>query len=283
MKPALPLPNGMHMIKKDKVHITLPQGKKAYFLSDWHLGWPDPAESRKRERKIVQWLREIEEEAAALFLVGDIFDFWFDYRHAVPKYFTRILGQLAHMSDKEIEIHYFFGNHDMWIKDYFEAETGMHIHSDAVDLTLNQLKIFIAHGDGLGPGDRSYKFLKKIFRNPLAQWLYGWLHPDLGIPLASFFSKSSRASTPGNITDFHGPGKEHLMQFSEQVLVHEHYDYFIFGHRHHAADFPLSNRQSRYINLGDWIKWFSYAESDGNKVELKILSGKKAYRPETTQ
>ncbi len=273
------MPNGTPMIKTDKVNINLPERKKIYFLSDWHLGWPDAEQSRLREKKIVEWLDKIENNVFALFLVGDIFDFWFDYRHTVPKYFTRILGKLARMADKGIGIHYFFGNHDMWLKDYFRQEIGMQIHSDAVDLTLNQLKIFVAHGDGLGPGDHSYKFLKKIFRNPVSQWLYRWLHPDIGIPLASFFSHRSRASTPRQVTRFRGPDKEYLMLFSEAILQNKHYDFFIFGHRHHAVDYPLSNRKSRYINLGDWINWFSFAESDGLDIQLNVLSGKAIYKP----
>ncbi len=267
------MPNGMQTIKKDKAVIRLPEGKKAYFISDVHLGSPDYETSLAREKKLVRWLESIENETQALFLVGDIFDFWFDYKRAVPKYFTRFLGQLARMSDRGIEIHFFYGNHDMWLKDYFGKELGLHVHSDALDLTLNDLRVYIAHGDGLGPGERTYKLIKKIFRNRFSQWLYRWLHPDIGIALARYFSYSSRNGKPADINSFLGPEKEHLILYAKEILKRQHYDYFIFGHRHHTVIFPLTE-DSTYINLGDWIEWYSFAVSDGKKIVLDSLKAK---------
>ena len=260
------MPNGMPKTRK-KIKLELPAGRKAYFVSDVHLGWPEARQSREREKKFVEWLETIEKNAGALFLVGDIFDFWFDYRHAVPKNFTRTLGQLARMTDRGIPVYFFYGNHDMWAGDYFRNETGMEIVPDEAEVLINGKKFYVAHGDGLGPGDSTYKFLKKIFRHPLAQWLYRWLHPDLGIPLAGFFSRLSRQSADPDITRFLGPEREHLIQHSLQVLRNEPFDYFVYGHRHHTARHELKPG-IWYFNIGDWISLKSYAVFD--EKDLKI-------------
>ncbi len=263
------MPNGLPMTKTE-IQLDLPEEKKIYFTSDWHLGFPGYETSLRREKKIVEWLNRIEKNTYALFLVGDIFDFWFDYKHAVPGNFTRVLGKLAQMADKGIRIYYFFGNHDMWHQDYLKKEIGLHIIPDTASVQVNMHKIFVAHGDGLGPGDISYKILKKIFRNPVSQFLFRWLHPDLGIPLARFFSKTSRNHTPEDITRFLGEENEHLIVFSKKILEKEHYDYFVFGHRHHMVKHRLNDR-SVYLNIGDWLKHFSYAVFNGDKMELKIF------------
>jgi len=260
------MPNGMPKTKSE-IKLSLPADKKAFFLSDVHLGWPDENRSREREKKLTSWLRSIEDEAGALFLVGDIFDFWFEYRHAVPRNFTRLLGQLASMTDRGIPVYFFLGNHDMWVRDYLPREIGMQIIPDDATVWIDDTKFYVAHGDGLGPGDRSYKRLKKIFRNPLAQWLYSWLHPDLGIPLAGYFSHLSRASADPDITRFQGPEKEHLIIHSRDILKHEHYDYFVYGHRHHTVKHGLAPG-IWYINLGDWISYFSYGVWDGKDLNI---------------
>jgi len=253
---------------RTKINLKLAPGKKAYFTSDWHLGWPDREKSLIREKKILRWLESIENEAGALFLLGDIFDFWFDYRHAAPRHFVRVLGKLASMQDNGIKIYYFFGNHDMWHRDYLQKETGMIMVPDAAEIRLNGLKIYAAHGDGLGPGDKKFKFIKALFRNKTAQWFYRWLHPDLGIPLASYFSRLSRKNTPPEITRFMGPEKEHLILHSRDILKNENFDYFVYGHRHHVVEYPLTNK-AVYVNIGDWIRHFSYAVTDGNTLQLK--------------
>jgi len=257
---------------KTRINIDLPAGKKAFFTSDWHLGWPDWEKSLEREKQIVKWLDTIEPEAGALFLLGDIFDFWFDYRHAAPRHFVRVLGKLASMHDAGIPIYYFYGNHDMWHRDYLSREAGFHIIPDAADIRLNNLKIYAAHGDGLGPGDKKFKAVKYVFRHPVAQWLYRWIHPDIGIPLALYFSRLSRNHTPENITRFMGPEKEHLILHSKSVLQNEFYNYFIYGHRHHVVEFPLSDK-TVYFNIGDWIKLFTFAVSDGKSVRLEKFKG----------
>lgn len=248
--------------------MVLPEGKKIYFLSDFHLGSPDRETSLEREKKIVSFLDSIKETAAKIFIVGDIFDFWFEYKHVVPKGYVRLLGKLAEITDAGIPIHCFVGNHDMWMKDYFETELNIAVYHNPETFIFNSKTFFIAHGDGLGPHDTGYKMLKKVFRNPVSQYLFGLLHPSWGIGLANYFSKKSRIKT-GNADDlFLGEDKEWLILFAKEKLRSSHFDYFIFGHRHHPLKLILPER-SYYINLGDWIKHFTYAEFDGNDVEIK--------------
>jgi len=245
--------------------------KKIYFLSDFHLGAPDQETSLVREKRIVKFLDEIKNDASQIFIVGDLFDFWFEYKKVVPKGFVRILGKLVELTDSGIMIHFFVGNHDMWMNGYFEKELGIKVYYEPKEFELYEKKFFIGHGDGLGPGDGKYKFIKKVFRNKFSRWLFGLLHPYTGIGLANYFSNKSRASTGLIEEKFLGEDKEWLIIFSRQILLKNHFDYFIFGHRHLPLDFKLSD-QSRYINLGDWIKYNSYAVFDGNNVELKFYT-----------
>ena len=245
--------------------------KKIYFISDFHLGSPDYESSLVREKRIVKFLDEIKNEAAQIFILGDLFDFWFEYKKVVPKGFVRILGKLAELTDSGIEIHFFVGNHDMWMKGYFEKELNIKVHHHPKEFDLNGKKFFIGHGDGLGPGDHRYKALKKIFRNKISQWLFSILHPGFGIGLADYFSSKSRASTGNTDDQFLGEDKEWLIIFSREMLKTRYYDYFIFGHRHLPIDFKLTDA-THYINLGDWIKYNSYAVFDGEKVELKFYT-----------
>lgn len=253
--------------------MDLPKGKKIYFASDFHLGIPDRAASVAREKRLCRWLDEIREDAAQLYLVGDIFDVWFEYRQVVPKGYTRFLGKLAELSDSGLEIHAFTGNHDLWMRGYFEEELNIPVHHHPLERTINGKKFFIAHGDGLGPGDHGYKFLKKVFRNPVSQWLYRRLHPDTGVGMAGYFSRMGPKHDSREEETFLGPEKEWLVQFSLEKLKHEHIDYFIFGHRHIAIEYPLSTH-SLYVNLGDWIRYDSYAEFDGNRLQLKFYKEK---------
>ena len=247
------------------------RNKKIYFLSDFHLGAPDYASSLIREKHIIKFLDEIKTDAEQIFIVGDLFDFWYEYKRVVPKGFVRILGKLAELTDSGIPIHFFVGNHDMWMNGYFEKELGVKVYHHAAAFELNEKKFFIGHGDGLGPGDHRYKFIKKIFRNKFSQWLFGMLHPRSGIGMANYFSRKSRAATGLVDEQFLGEDKEWLIIFSRQMLMKKHYDYFIFGHRHLPLDFKL-NEYSRYINLGDWIKYCTYAVFDGINLELKFYT-----------
>ncbi len=242
--------------------------KKIYFLSDFHLGAPDAAASLVREKKVIRFLDEIKADAKEIFIVGDLFDFWFEYKNVVPRGYTRILGKLAEITDSGIPIHFFVGNHDMWMKDYFQKELNIPVYFEPMEFEFSKKKFLIGHGDGLGPGDHGYKFIKKIFRNPVCQWLFGILPPQIGIGLANYFSRKSRAKTGTTEEKFLGEENEWLIIYSKEILQKQHFDFFIFGHRHLPIDFKLSE-SSQYINLGDWIKFFTYAVFDGKKVSLQ--------------
>lgn len=245
-------------------------GKKIYFLSDFHLGAPDAAASLEREKRVCRFLDSIKQDASQVFIVGDLFDFWFEYRQVVPKGYVRILGKLAELTDNGIAVHFFVGNHDMWMTDYFQKELNIPVYFEPKEFEFNGKKFLVGHGDGLGPGDKGYKAMKKVFRNPACQWLFGILPPYIGIGLANYFSRKSRAKTGMVDEVFLGEDKEWLIIYSKDVLKNTHYDYFIFGHRHLPIDFTL-NDKSRYINLGEWIKYDSYAVFDGQDLELKYF------------
>ncbi|MBK7432777.1 MAG: UDP-2,3-diacylglucosamine diphosphatase [Chitinophagaceae bacterium] len=242
--------------------------KKIYFLSDFHLGAPDARSSLVREKRIIRFLEEARLDAAEIFIVGDLFDFWYEYKKVVPKGYVRILGKLAEITDAGIPIHFFVGNHDMWMKDYFQAELNIPVYFEPRAFNFNGKKFLVGHGDGLGPGDHGYKFIKKLFRNPVCQWLFGILPPYIGMGIAHYFSRKSRAQTGQTEEQFLGEDKEWLIVYCREILKKEEYDYLIFGHRHLPIDFKL-NEKSRYINLGDWIKYFSYAVFDGQNLVLK--------------
>ena len=241
--------------------------KKIFFLSDFHLGAPDHTSSLVREKKIVAFLESIRNEASEIFIVGDIFDFWYEYKKVVPKGYVRLLGKLAELTDSGIAIHVFVGNHDMWMSGYFEKELNIPVYHHPKQFEWNGKNFFIGHGDGLGPEDHGYKFIKKVFRNPLSRWLFGQLHPTWGIGLANYFSRKSREKTGASDEHFLGEENEWLIIYCKELLQKEHYDYFIFGHRHLPIDCKLPHN-SRYINLGDWIRTFTYAVFDGNDVQL---------------
>ncbi len=245
--------------------------KKIYFLSDFHLGAPDPVSSLEREKRIITFLNEIKNDAEQIFIMGDLFDFWFEYKKVVPKGYVRILGKLAELTDNGIPVSFFVGNHDMWMKDYFQKELNIPIFYEPVAYEFNGKKFMIGHGDGLGPGDHGYKFIKKIFRNKLAQSLFGLLPPVFGIGLANYFSQKSRAQTGQKDEVFFGEDNEWLVIYCREILVKQSFDYFIFGHRHLPLDISL-NEHSRYINLGDWIKYNSYAVFDGQDLQLKYYN-----------
>ena len=247
--------------------MVLETGKKVYFLSDFHLGAPNDTESRKREDRLVHFLQHARKDAGIIFIVGDIFDFWFEYKTVVPKGFVRILGTLAQMADEGIQLHIFTGNHDLWMQDYLSKELNAKLYFEPQQFTIQNTQFLIGHGDGLGPGDKGYKRLKKIFTNPICQWLFRWLHPDAGIQLANYFSRKSRAKTGNADEIFLGEDKEWLILYTKEKAKTMSVDYFIFGHRHYAIDFKI-NEKSRYINLGDWIRLNTYAVFDGTAMQL---------------
>lgn len=247
--------------------------KKIFFASDFHLGAPNYDDSLVREKKIIRWLDSIKDEAAEIYLLGDVFDFWFEYKRAIPKGFVRIQGKIAELTDSGIKVHWFIGNHDMWIFDYIPKELGVELHTTEIEREYFGKKFFIGHGDGLGPGDRSYKFIKGVFRSKISQWLFARFHPNFGIGLANFMSRKSRAATGTSDATFYGEEKEMLIQFCKTKLAEKHRDYFVFGHRHLPIEFDLPN-SSKYVNLGDWISYFTYGVFDGNTFELKTFEKK---------
>lgn len=244
--------------------------KKIYFMSDSHLGVPDYVSSLAREKKLVRWLDQVSPDAEEIFLLGDIFDFWFEYSKVVPKGYTRLFGKLAEVSDKGIPIHFFTGNHDMWVLNYFKNELGLLIHREPLELTLQGKKVFVGHGDGLGSDDRSYKFLKKFFSWRFPRLLFSLIPPRLGIGFANYLSKMSRLSHSENDRHFLGEEKEHLILFSKELLKKRRFDYFIFGHRHYPIMLDLEEGVG-FINTGDWIRNFSYAEMENGIIALKYF------------
>jgi len=242
--------------------------KKIYFLSDFHLGAPNRNDSVKRERKIIEWLNLVSSDASEIYLLGDVFDFWFEYNHAVPKGYVRLLGKLGELSDKGIKLHYFTGNHDMWVFDYLPAEIGVTIERKPVTRVINGKKFYIGHGDGLGPGDKGYKILKKVFSNKICQKLFRLIHPDIGIPMALYFSRKSRVATGNSDEKYLGDDNEWLVHYCKQLLEQDFYDYMIFGHRHLPIDMLINNK-GRYINLGEWINYRTYAVFDGVSMRLE--------------
>jgi UDP-2,3-diacylglucosamine hydrolase len=251
----------------------MPTRNKLYFASDFHLGTPSYVGSRERESMMVMWLDMIKADAAEVFLMGDIFDFWFEYKYVVPKGYTRFLGKLAEMSDSGIKIYLFKGNHDMWMFDYFQKELGATIISDELVIERDGKKFLLHHGDGLGPGDHYYKFLKKFFRSKLCQWLFARIHPNLGVGIADRWSHHSRDTNMAKEKKKPNPKRfEFLPAFCNDLIQKEYYDYLIFGHRHRTEDMLLNNGKSRYINLGEWIYTRSYAVFDGDNVELKYFN-----------
>ncbi len=248
--------------------MNLTPGKKIYFASDQHFGVPDKQSSLIREKHFVKWLDTVSKDAEAIYLLGDLFDFWFEYKHAVPKGYVRVLGKLAEITDSGIPVYFFTGNHDMWVFDYLPEITGMDLFRGNIVRTYNGKKFMIGHGDGLGPGDHGYKFIKKVFANRVLQWIFGWLHPNLGIGMANYFSRKSRAANASADKKFLGEDKEWLVLFAREELQKQPIDFFVFGHRHYPIDLDLGNG-SRYINLGDWVSDFTYAVFDGETMELK--------------
>ena len=240
------------------------------FRSDFHLGVPNYESSLEREKRIVRWLSEAKKDAKEIYLLGDVFDFWFEYKHAVPKGFVRLQGKIAEITDSGIPVYWFTGNHDMWIFDYIPKELGVKIYRKPIVKEYNGKRFYIGHGDGLGPGDKRYKFIKKVFASTVCQWLFARLHPNFGIWLGKYFSGRSRITTEGKEAKYLGDDKEWLAIHCKDILQKEHIDYFVFGHRHLPIDVELDGG-SRYINLGDWVNNSSYAVFEGNELKLKYF------------
>lgn len=244
------------------LQLNISEDKKVFFTSDHHFGAPNHADSVVRERLFVEWLNHIQNEIGALFVVGDLFDFWFEYKTVVPKGFLRVLGKFAELREKGIPIYLFVGNHDLWMNDYFEKELNIPVFHKGIDIVINNTSLFVAHGDGLGPGDKGYKRMKKIFTNPFCKWAFRWLHPDLGVKLAQYLSVKNKLISGDEDVNFLGEDKEFLICYTKKKEIEKHRDYFIFGHRHLPMILPIGT--THYANIGDWIQYFSYLCLDTN-------------------
>jgi UDP-2,3-diacylglucosamine hydrolase len=247
--------------------INIPDDKKVYFASDFHLGVPTAESSLIREKKIVDWLKRIKNDAYHIFLLGDIFDFWFEYKYTIPKGFTRLQGTFMELRDDGIPMTFFTGNHDMWMFRYFQEEFDIPVYRNPAKITINKKKFLIGHGDGLGPGDKKYKLIKKVFENPVCQWMFKWLHPDIAFKLATGLSKRSRIKNLDKDDKFKADD-EWLFHYCEKIENQEHYDYYIFGHRHLPFIIDI-NTKSQYINLGDWVFSYTYGEFNNNEMHLR--------------
>lgn len=248
-------------------YSILEKGNKIYFASDFHLDVPQSSISLEREKKIIRWLDSIKNTATAIFLVGDIFDFWFEYGQVIPKGFARFQGKIAELTDSGINVIFFTGNHDLWMSDYFPLELGVKLFTRPEQFLINGKKFLIGHGDGLGSGNIKYKFYKKIFTNPLCKWMFRWLHPNIGVWLASGWLKYSRLQCE---TKPFLNKEETLVNYSESIEKKEHHDYYIFGHRHLPINYQI-NKNSRYINLGQWFNQCNYGVFDGEHFELIVF------------
>ena len=250
----------------------LPEGKKIYFASDFHLGVPNYESSLRREQTIVAWLNSIRHDAHSIYIMGDIFDFWFEYKYVIPKGFIRLQGKLAELRDEGIPIIFFTGNHDMWMFDYFPKELGIPVYRDPQVLCVGSHRLLIGHGDGLGPGDSTYKVIKRFFNSDICQWLFARIHPNLGMAIANYWSRKSRISNEKKEEKFMGEDREFLLIYCKELEQNDHHDFYIFGHRHLPLELRV-NEHSLYINLGEWVHYDTYAVYDGKNVELKKFEG----------
>jgi len=241
-----------------------------YFISDLHLGLYPEEKSKEREKIVVNWLDNIKNDAKELFLVGDIFDFWFEYKRVVPRGFVRFLGKIAELCDNGIVVNFITGNHDQWIKNYFQEEIGMNVYKNEIIRNINGLKVLISHGDGIGPGDYSYKILRYIFKNKILRWFFGKIHPDIAMYLGKKWSKHSRYAKGLTAEPIKNFKKELQIIHAFELSEKENYDYIIYGHRHIPYIFKLNNKTT-LINLGDWITNYTYGILENNNFHLKSL------------
>lgn len=242
---------------------------KIFFASDFHLGLHAGSPALEREKRVVKWLRSVAPEAKEIYLLGDVFDFWWEYKLVVPRGFTRFLGTVGEITDSGIPVHFFTGNHDMWIDDYLTNECGLTVYTDPITKIFDGKKFHLAHGEGLGTKDKYYKMLLSIFRNKTLKAMYSALHPSIGVGIGHRWSLNSRLGK-GIKSEFLGDEKEDLIRYSRSILEKDNIDYFIFGHRHLEMKYTINNG-IEIVFLGDWITHGSYAEWDGNTLNLSTL------------
>jgi len=251
---------------------TLAPSKKIYFISDCHFGVPTHEKSLERERLFILWLDEVKKDAQEIYIMGDLFEFWYEYKTVIQKGYVRLLGKLAEITDSGIPIYFFRGNHDVWAFDYLAKEINIKIFPDTLIKEFNSKIFFLGHGDGLGKGDNGYKFIKKVFRNSINQWLFRWLHPDVGTAMGLFWSNKSRiANENTGLEKVNQAGLDRLTGYCQQILQkNPEIDYFIFGHIHQPKVIDLNGKAS-YFSIGDWINHYSYLVFDGEKLEHKYF------------
>jgi len=259
-------------VTNNKYNIAISNNKKVFFVSDHHFGLVGSESSLVREKHFVKWLDAVKTQAEAIFILGDMFDYWYEYKRAIPKGFVRVLGKLAALSDAGIPIYFFVGNHDMWMRDYLQKELGITVFFKPEIFTINKQSFLIGHGDGLGPGDKSYKQLKKLFSNKIAQWAFRWVHPDIGLKLVKYLSQKNKLLSGEYDSVFHGEANEWLYLYAKQYNRTQQYiNFFVFGHRHLPLAMKL-DETSTYYNTGDWLKYYSYLEFDGTTMMQKTYA-----------
>lgn len=249
--------------------------KKIYFISDCHFGVPDRISSLERERLFINWLDVVKKDALEIYIMGDLFEFWFEYKTVIQKGYVRLLGKLAEITDSGIPVFFFRGNHDVWAFDYLQEELNIKIYADTLVKDLMGKKFFLGHGDGLGEGDNGYKFLKSVFRNRVNQWLFRWLHPDIGTGMGLYWSNKSRiANVNSGLEAVNEAGLKRLSGFCEKEIEKDpDIDFFVFGHIHKPDVISIGNK-ARYYSIGDWINYFSYLEFDGDSLQHKYFTNK---------
>ncbi len=251
------------------------KNKKIYFISDSHFGVPNREKSLERERLFIDWLEMVKIDALEIYIMGDLFEFWYEYKTVIQKGYIRLLGKLAEITDSGIPVYFFRGNHDVWAFDYLANELNIKIYPDTIIKEIDGKKFFLGHGDGLGKGDNGYKFIKKVFRNKLNQWLFRWIHPDIGTGMGLYLSNKSRiANENTGLEKVNQAGIDRLTGYCNQILKDQPgIDYFVFGHIHKPEVVDL-NGEASYYSIGDWIKYFSYLEFDGKQLVHKYYNQK---------
>lgn len=239
----------------------------AYFISDVHLGLGSHEKEKAKEDRLLAFLASILPSATTLFIVGDLFDFWFEYKTVIPKGFHRTLAALQAFTDKGVPVHYLAGNHDFWMGDFFTTELGITMHLDPFDIVVDGKNIHLHHGDGLAANDLGYRLIKPILRSRLNIRLYRWLHPDIGVRLARGSSRSSREYTANK--DY-GEGEGMHAYAAEKIK--EGCDIVVMGHKHSPAFEKIGS--GVYVNLGDWITSHTYAELHQGEIALRSWNGK---------
>jgi UDP-2,3-diacylglucosamine hydrolase len=240
---------------------------KAYFISDAHLGLGTKEEEKIKEQRLLSFLTHISKDADSLYILGDLFDAWFEYKTVIPKGFHRVISKLDELVQKNINVYYLAGNHDFWMDSYFRDEIGIKTYLEAFDVNVDGKKIYLHHGDGFATNDTGYLILKKIFRNPVNIKLFKLIHPNVGIRIAKKFSTTSRKYTSNKHY-----GEDDGMRKAAEKKIKEGYDIVMMGHRHVPSELKIEN--GLYINLGDWINHFTYAEFTNGEIALKKWTDK---------